>query len=205
VEKMNKSEIKMEILKVLLIEQTVSIYGLMKPLKENGVESNYATIWRYVKKMLEDKLLTVSKIKRKDEKPDKRKTQILSITNKGVATFLIRGNPTKEELLKIGSKSWQQLLENTPIKYRFLQEGFLSESFANALLEIKPKVNLEFFDENWFFKVWSEASVEATKKAEEKYRPEFEKRGIWATKKERAERYNKWLDNLKDAGFVIVK
>jgi DNA-binding PadR family transcriptional regulator len=192
------------ILKTLLIKQKLSIYELNDTLK-----SNYATVWRYVKKMLEDKLLTVSQIKRKDGKPDKRNTQILSITNKGVATFLIRGNPTREELLKIGSKSWQPLLENLSMEERFLTEAFFADSFADSLIEIKPKVNLEFFDEKWFFEVWSQANVKALKKAEEKYRPEFEKKGIWVTEKElRENTFNKWLhiaDWVKNSKLEISR
>lgn len=65
-----------------------------------------------------------------------------------------------------------------------LIESYMEDIFVDSLLEIKRKVNLESFDEEWFFEVYVAAINKAIDKIKEKYRIEFEKVGIWATEKE---------------------
>lgn len=156
-------------MKAILTEEK-SMYGLEKAVKN----SNYATVWRHVKSMRDNGLLRITKT------PSKRKTEIPTLTPKGLATLLIEGDLQKEELSSIGRKSFRIYFKKLPI----LAEPFMTDILSDSLLEIKPKVNLKFFDEKWFREVlriaWRNSAVKAIKK----YRAKFEEKGIWATEKE---------------------
>ena len=172
-----------EILKAILTEEQ-SIYSVNysvnEVLKKKGEESNYATVWRHIKKMQEGGLLTVIQARRKNGKPDKRKTEILNLTNKGLATLLIEGNLQKEELFSVGKRIFLKTYKKIPIS----AEPFFTDIFIDSLLEIKPKVNLKFFNEEWFREVSRIAFRNSAEKAVKKYQAKFEKEGIWATEKE---------------------
>jgi hypothetical protein len=139
VAKMNRLD--KEIMLTLLTPQQ-SMYGLVKNLKD----SNYATAWRHIKKLQNKGLLTTSKASRKNGKPDKRRTETLSLTIKGIATILIEGDLQKEEItLAIG-----KLLENDFSDMPLQLKPIMNEIFTSAFLQMKPKINLEYFDEEYF-------------------------------------------------------
>lgn len=164
-----------EILKAILTEEQ-SIYEIRAKIKG----SNYTTVWRHIKKMKEDGLLTISEAQRKNGKTDKRGTRLPSLTNKGIATLLIDGDLQKEELFPIGRRIFLKTHRKIPIK----AEPYFTDVFADSLVELKPKVNLNYFDEEWFREisryVWEKSAYKAVKK----HRAKFEKEGIWATEKE---------------------
>ena len=168
-----------EIMKTILAEEQ-SIYSVNEVLRKKGEEANYATVWRHIKRMQKEGLLTVVEARRKNGKADQRKTEILKLTNKGIATLLIEGDLQKEELFSVGRRIFLKTYKKLPIS----AEPFFTDIFADSLLELKPKVNLKFFDENWFHEVSDIAFNKAAKKAVKKYQSKFEKEGIWSTEKE---------------------
>lgn len=168
-----------EIMKTILAEEQ-SIYSVNEVLKKKGEDANYATVWRHIKKMQKDSLLTVVEARRKNGKADQRKTEILKLTNKGLATLLIEGDLQKRELFFVGRRIFLKTYKKLPISAK----PFFTDIFADSLLEIKPKVNLKFFDENWFREVSAITFNKVATKAVKKYQAKFEKEGIWATEKE---------------------
>jgi hypothetical protein len=161
-----------EIMTSILTEKQ-SMYGLEKNLKK----SNYATVWRHIKKMQKEGLLTIAKASRKNGKLDKRGTEKQILTPKGLATLVIEGDLQKGELMKIGMK----IFEKEFSKLETSAEPFMTDVFSNALLKIKPKVNLKYFDENWFREIYWISILESGKEAIKKYKEKYQNKGIWAT------------------------
>ena len=183
-----------EIMKTILAEAQ-SIYSVNEDLKKKGEDTNYATVWRHIKKMRKNSLLTVVEARRKNGKADQRKTEILKLTNKGLATLLIEGDLQKEELFSVGRRIFLKTYKKVPLS----AEPFFTEVFADSLLELKPKVNLKFFDEDWFREVSHIAFKKAATKAVKKYQAKFEKEGIWATEKELEESQDQfWSSFIED-------
>jgi len=187
-----------EIMKTILAEEQ-SIYSVNKVLKKEGEKSNYATVWRHIKKMQEGSLLTFVEARRKNGKADQRKTEMLKLTNKGIATLLIDGDLQEKELFSVGRKIFLKTYKKVPLS----AEPFFTEVFADSLLELKPKVNLKFFDENWFREVSNITFNKTAKKAIKKYQAKFVKEGIWATEKELEESsdqfWSLFIEDLKSA------
>ena len=125
-------------------------------------------------------LLNTTKAPRKNGKPDKRKTEIPRLTSKGLATLLIEGDLQEKELLSVGRRVFLKTYKKLPQK----AEPFFTDIFTDSLLELKPKVNLKFFDEEWFREVSAFVFNNVARKAVKRYQPKFEKEGIWATEKE---------------------
>ena len=73
------------------------------------------------------------------------------LTSKGLATLMIEGNLQKKEFLSVGRKIFEKYFKKMPIS----TEPFMTDVFSDTLLEIKPKVNLKFFDEKWFREVFN--------------------------------------------------
>lgn len=146
-----------EIMKEILTTEK-SIYSVNEALKKRGEESNYATVWRHIKKMQKNGLLTTTKAPRKNGKPDKRETKMAILTPKGVATVLIEGDLQEVELVSIGKKFF---LEAFGEELVILIEPVIASIFSDALLRIKPKVNLKFFDEKYFDELFEASFVES--------------------------------------------
>lgn len=146
-----------EIMKTILAEEQ-SIYSVNEVLKKEGEKSNYATVWRHIKKMHENGLLTVDKARRKNGKADQRKTEILNLTNKGLATLLIEGNLQEKELSSVGQKFFQRHFSG---KLLTLINPVMASIFSDAMLRIKPRVNLKFFDEKYFDELLVTSFVES--------------------------------------------
>ncbi len=142
--------------------------------------------------MQKDNLLTVIKAPRKNGKLDKRKTKIPTLTWKGIATILIEGDLQEKELGAMNI--FQDEFSKVPASAR----PFMKDIFCDALLDMKPKVNLKFFDEKYFRETYLNATLTASAKAVEKYRAKFEKEGIWATEKEMEEEAEELFKNLLD-------
>lgn len=140
---MNRLEDK-EILKAILISEK-SIYSLEQTLKKENKESNYATVWRRIKKMQKDGLLNPAKTLRKNGKVDERGTMSPELTYKGLVKLLIEGDSEKDELIKTGQRILARDFEYLPPQ--FLIKMNLEEIYANTFSKMKPKVNLKFFDE----------------------------------------------------------
>ena len=99
--------------------------------------------------MKNDGLLAVTKPLRKDGKPDKRGTEKPILTPKGMATLIIDGNLQKEELISALRKLLQTGFTRVPdIFWRIMP----IEPIADIVLKMKPKVNLNDFDEEYFTK-----------------------------------------------------
>jgi DNA-binding PadR family transcriptional regulator len=141
-----------EIMLSLLTTQQ-SIYGLVKNLKN----TNYATVWRHIKKLQKEGLLTTSKASRKNGKSDKRRTEIPSLTIKGIATLLIKGDLQKDEIRLAVKKILEKDFSNMPLPFK----PYIDEIFTRAFIQMKPKVNLEFFDEEYFKELFATSFAEA--------------------------------------------
>jgi DNA-binding PadR family transcriptional regulator len=147
-----------EIMTVLLTSQQ-SMYGLEQTLKEKMKKSNYATVYRHIKKMQNDGLLKTVKTSRKNGKLDKRGTEKPELTNKGLATLLIEGDLQKEELMLAARKTLQK--DFGDLSTLFLHEINMEEVFANTFLKMKSKINLKFFDETYFDETLTVSFVES--------------------------------------------
>lgn len=182
-----------DILKTIL-ESEQSTYSLEKNLKK----SNYATVWRHIKKMKNDGLLQIRKdSRRKNGKLDRRGTEKSFLTSKGLATLLIDGNLSKKELTEIGRKALQKDFDKLSPKLFMKIEPFFTDIFCSSLLELKPKVNLRFFDEKWFHEIYLFLTLKHMSEAVKKYRTEFEKEGIWATEAELQKSADKLFDSIQ--------
>ena len=147
-----------EILKAVLFGDK-SMYGLEKYLKENGVKSNYATVWRHIKRMQKENLLSITKSRRKNGRYDRRRTERPVFTSKGLATLLINGDLQKEELKHLGLK----LLEKEELKdlpKPLLRILPVEDVFDSIVSKIRPRVNLEFFDEKYFDELFWTSFIE---------------------------------------------
>ncbi len=173
---------------IAMLTSEQSIYSLEQTLKKR-MKSNYTTVWRHIKNMQKDNLLTITKAPRKNGKLDKRKTQIPTLTPKGIATILIEGDLQEKELGAMNI--FQDEFSKIPASAR----PFMIDIFCDALLEIKPKVNLKFFDEKYFRETYLNATIDASVRAIKKYRAKFEKEGIWATEKEMEEQAERLFRN----------
>jgi len=140
-----------EIMKTILAEEH-SMYGIEKAVRENIENSNYATVWRHIKKMQKDGLLNLV------QKMDKRRTKMPTLTRKGLATLLIEGDLQEEELLSAGQKLYLAYFGESLL---MSIKPFMAGIFSDALLRIKPKVNLKFFDEEYFDELLLTSFVES--------------------------------------------
>jgi hypothetical protein len=134
---------------IALLGSHQSIYALEKSLRN----SNYASVHRCIKKFQEEKLLRIIERPRKDGELDKRKTKMPELTHKGLATLLIEGNLKEEELKKALIKTLQKDYDSLPPS--FLGITKVDEIFASTLLRMRPKINLQFFDEKYFNQIFN--------------------------------------------------
>jgi hypothetical protein len=137
-----------EILLALLGSQP-SMYGLEKSLEGR----NYATVYRHIKKMQKNGLLNTSKVARKNGKQDMRGTEKPELTLKGLATLIIDGELQKKELIIAAKKVLQT--EYSDVPEDFIQDTNINEIFANTLLKMRHKINLKYFDEDYFNEVFN--------------------------------------------------
>jgi hypothetical protein len=141
---------------IALLTSHRSIYALEKFL----AESNYPSVNRYIKKLQEEKLISIKKgRKRKDGKPDKRNPMKPELTPKGLATLIIEGDLEEEELKKAMTKTLQR--DYTSLPPNFLGITNVDKIFTDTLLKMKPKINLKFFDEKYFNQVFNVSLGEA--------------------------------------------
>lgn len=175
-----------EIMKAMLASEQ-SIYGLVN---EKMKKSNYATVWRHIRRMQKEGLLTTAKVLRKNGKLDNRGTEKPSLTPKGLATLLIDGDLQEKELGAMNI--FQDELSKIPASAR----PFMIDVFCDALLEMKPKVNLKFFDERYFRETYLNATLNAIERATKKYQAKFEKEGIWASEAEMEEQAKELFEDV---------
>lgn len=178
-EKMNTLDLL--ILETLLAENTVTnqlqtagttIYQLTQKLRRQKPDANYTTTWRHVKNMAKQNLIQIIG-------QGKREATLLAITNKGIATYLLKANPNLDKLLKLSSQQTRDIWGQLKGKEALLTREFFSEILATSIEALKPRVNLEFFSEEWFREALNQAYQEAWDKAIAKYESEFVKAGIW--------------------------
>jgi DNA-binding PadR family transcriptional regulator len=148
------NRIDKEILTALLSSQQ-SMYGLEKSLEG----TNYATVYRHIKKMQKEGLLKASRTPRKNGKQDERRTQKPELTTKGLATLIIEGDLQEKALLSEARKALKADYSDLPSS--FLTETGIDEIFAKTILGIRPKINLQFFDEQYFNQVFNTSLAES--------------------------------------------
>ena len=135
---------------IALLGSHRSLYALEKSLEV----SSYPTIHRHTKELQEKELLIIRRGQlRKDGKIDQRKTGIPELTPKGLATLLIEGDLEEEELKRAVTKTLQKDFALLPPT--FLGTSNVDKIFSDTLLRMRPKINLKFFDENYFNEVFN--------------------------------------------------
>jgi len=157
-----------EILKALLSPYS-SIYELNKFLQENQkVKNPYSTINRHVKKMQKEGLISGEPIKRKDGEVDKRGSERLRLTEKGLAFLILKVGLTEMELISASDR----LLESQHLK-AFIEDllGQNKYQILQKIFErIKPKVNLDFFDKEYFGSILLRSLIESADEMYPKYK-----------------------------------
>ena len=145
-----------DILKAIFTEKE-SIY---RAEKDDIEGSSYSTVWRHIQKMEKDNLITFVEAYRKNGEIDKRKKKGKpKLTNKGIATLLIDGDLKKEELLSVGKKIFLTYLGQNIF---LIIQPLFTEIFSDALVSIKPKVNLKYFNEEYFVELLVKSFVESS-------------------------------------------
>jgi hypothetical protein len=174
--KTNKSQknVQIQILNALLASPQSSMYKLNNSIQD----STFSTVRRNLYKLEEDGLIKIGE-------PEERNAMEIQLTPKGIAKLLIESDLQKEDLLLVGKKILQKDFNKLLPKTFSQIEPFFTDIFCDSLLEIRPKINLKFFDEKWFIEVYIDSTISSIKKAIKKYEALFEKEGIWATKAER--------------------
>jgi hypothetical protein len=152
-----------EIMMALVASQQ-SMYGLQRYLKKNAVKSNYTTVWRHIKRMQKEGLVSAAPVSTKNGKHDKRGTEKPELTTRGLATLLIEGDPKKEELQALSRKTFDSI----SVSRELFEETRIEEIFADTLLKVKYKVNLKFFDELYFNQIFSISLLESIFEQREK-------------------------------------
>jgi hypothetical protein len=150
--KMNRLD--KDIMMALLGSQQ-SMYGLEKSLED----ANYATVYRHIKRMQKNGLLSATKVPRKNGKLDKRGTEKPTLTIKGLATLIIDGDLQKEELIKVMEKTLKTDYSDLPAT--FIAKTNVDEIFPNTILRMRPKINLKYFDEEYFNETFNIALAES--------------------------------------------
>jgi DNA-binding PadR family transcriptional regulator len=140
---------------IALLGSQQSMYGLEKSLED----TNYATVYRHIKRMQKNGLLSTTKVPRKNGKLDKRGTEKPELSTKGLATLIIDGNLEKEDLTKVMNKTLERDYSDLPAK--FLARTNVDEIFPNTILKMRHKINLKFFDETYFNETFNISFAEA--------------------------------------------
>ena len=138
-----------------LLGSQQSMYGLEKSLED----TNYATVYRHIKRMQKSGLLSTTKVPRKNGKLDKRGTEKPELTTKGLATLIIDGDLKKEDLTKVMNKTLAKDYSDLPAT--FIARTNVDEIFPNTILKMRPKINLKYFDEKYFNETFNIALAES--------------------------------------------
>ena len=160
-----------------LLGSQQSMYGLEKSLED----TNYATVYRHIKSMQKIGLLSTTKVPRKNGKLDKRGTEKPELTTKGLATLIIDGDLKKEDLIKVMNKTLDKDYSDLPAT--FIAKTNVDEIFPNTILRMRPKINLKYFDEEYFNETFNIALAESLFDALRKH--DFKKDTIMRNKAKR--------------------
>jgi len=162
---------------IALLGSQQSMYGLEKSLED----TNYATVYRHIKRMQKNGLLSTTKVPRKNGKLDKRGTEKPELTTKGLATLIIEGDLEKEDLTKVMNKTLAK--DYSDLSPTFIARTNVDEIFPNTILRMRPKINLKYFDEKYFNETFNISLAEALFDALKKH--DFEKDTIIRAKAEK--------------------
>jgi DNA-binding MarR family transcriptional regulator len=138
-----------EILKALLPGPSDSIYKLEKELKEKNKDKNvnYPTLRRHVKRLTQKGFIQVDKGERKNGTPDERDTTVVGISPKGLAYIVLKNNMDSKTIELAAAKILQQA--GLGINWNSLFVTQVTSSVRKTFEELRPKINLEFFDETY--------------------------------------------------------
>lgn len=151
----------LEILRVLLSGPAKSMYVLEREIKgEPGEKSvNYPTLRRHILELVEDGLIEESKGKKKNGRIDRRKTKILQLTYKGLVFLALNADLEPRDFSRIVNL----IIGKHYPRFRILRHNSLLQipitSFENMFKELRPRVNLEYFDEEYVKKLVFEMFV----------------------------------------------
>lgn len=142
-----------DILKALLPEPSGSIYDLWQELKEklakDNVKVNYPTLRRHILKLRNDGLIEMEKGFRKNGKADERKPKKLFLSFRGLAFLILKADLSESECRAIVLKVFkepQYEKVGIPNSMKEIPTIALKKTFE----QIRPRINIEFFDEEYF-------------------------------------------------------
>lgn len=190
----SENALPIEILKGLLVSPQPSMYKLKKEIKG----SSFSTVRRNLYKLKEAGLVKIGT-------PEERNAMGIELTPKGIATLLIDVDLKKEELVIIEKKTLQKMLSRLSPQAFSEIEPFMTETFSEALLAMKPKVNLKFFDEKYFLELYRDETWKAITKAIQKFQAEYEKKGIWATEEQRQKDADEFFSDVFFENLDVVE
>jgi len=137
-----------QIMTALLLPQK-SMYELTMSIEQSKYLKKYPTIRRHVKNLAKDGLIEVEEGTRKDRKFDNRKTQKLKLTDRGLATLILKENLTDKELRLASQRIFLKM--SSKLQKAMNVSGISGESILrNVFDRMKPKINLDYFDREHF-------------------------------------------------------
>jgi DNA-binding PadR family transcriptional regulator len=132
-----------------------SMYSLEKSL----TGTNYATVYRHIRKMQKEGLVIGVSGERKNGSKDARNTTSPKLTSKGKATLIIEGELEKTELIEALKR---QLAKNySDLSASFVSGSHVDEVYINLFEKVKHKINLKYFDETYFNQILNISFIES--------------------------------------------
>jgi DNA-binding PadR family transcriptional regulator len=132
-----------------------SMYSLEKSI----TGTNYATVYRHIKKMEKEGLISGVSGERKNGAKDERGTTKPKITSKGLAKLIVEGDLKKDELVRALKRELVKNYGDLPAS--FVSESHVDEVYVNIFEKIKHKINLKYFDETYFDKTLTISLIES--------------------------------------------
>jgi DNA-binding PadR family transcriptional regulator len=139
------------VLKTLLGAPSSSIYKLKQELTENfGVTVNYTTLWRYVHKLVQQRLIRIVEGKKRDGSIDARGRKILNLTYKGLIYLVLNIELKDHEYqIAVDKAVTHSPFVKFPDDLSALVTSFSVTVIQKVFNDIKPQVNLDHFDEKY--------------------------------------------------------
>lgn len=111
---------------------------------------NYPTLLRHINKLTKDGFIEEEKGTRRDGKVDERETKNLSLSFKGLVYLVLNANLTERESRAIVDRIFRRPeFQKLEIAKKMSVVEIPVASLKNFFVEIRPKINLEYFDEDW--------------------------------------------------------
>jgi len=147
-----------DILKALLFEPSGSIYKLKEKLAKDNLKVNYPTLRRRILELEDNGLIEMEKGLNKNGKMDKRKTKSLFLSFKGLAFLILKADLSESECRAIVLRTIKEPpYQKAGISHSMKEIPTLA--FKKTFEQIRPRINLEFFDKEYFVNLFFETLI----------------------------------------------